>query len=373
MRIKGTAKKLKILIALIFIFQGVSIAFTSHPILKINPWLRLLGLGMMAVGIGYVYIQYRSILASRAREAEAEEVKEEKIAPHRVEIPARRAKKIKPAETEEMEVEIPRSIVGRIMFKLTNSARSLSYLTLPIFGALIIDAVFIYNFMTGQGLAFQTWDTVTIMLGGSLIAYNFIPEQYSTTRDFIVFFLALLFMILVLPQIFYSIFIGEEASANYTKILLADPVVVMLNLFGIDAWTSIEFVEGSTYTAIIHYTMANGEMQEVGITESCSGIYTTSIFISAFITYVLVEYQHFNKKVVLILILGVITSYFANILRMTIITGVGYYYGTDALLKAHANAGWLIFLAWIIPFWFLVFKYLIKEEAEVTHKPAPAE
>ena len=115
---------------------------------------------------------------------------------------------------------------------------------------------------------------------------------------------------------------------------------------------------------MIHYIKADGSFDRVGITEACSGIYTTSIFISAFITYILVEYQQINRRVIFILILGVITSYFANILRMTIITGIGHYYGTDALLAAHANAGWLIFLAWIIPFWFLVFKYLIIEEAE---------
>jgi archaeosortase C (PEF-CTERM variant) len=256
------------------------------------------------------------------------------------------------------------SIVTRIMSKMSKSAKDLSYLTLPIVGALIIDAVFIYNIVTGQGLELKTWDTITVMLGASLILYNFIPESYSVTRDFMVFFLTLLFIILVLPQLFYSNFIGAEASANYTKILLADPVAGLLKVFGIESYTVIEKIPGSTYTAVVHYARSNGEMAQVGITESCSGIYTTSIFISAFITYVLVEYHQINRKVILILVLGVLTSYLANILRMTIITGVGHYYGTDALLEAHANAGWLIFLAWIIPFWFLVFKYLIKEEPE---------
>ena len=73
-----------------------------------------------------------------------------------------------------------------------------------------------------------------------------------------------------------------------------------------------------------------------------------------------------NLKVIVILVIGILTSYLANILRMAIITGIGKLYGTDALLSAHAYAGWLIFLAWIIPFWYLVFMYLIVEDNKRT-------
>jgi exosortase/archaeosortase family protein len=170
-----------------------------------------------------------------------------------------------------------------------------------------------------------------------------------------VFFLAILFIILVFPQIFYSFLVGEEASARYTQILLANPTSGLLNVFGIETTTYIE-----SNTAMIQW--GPGMQEKVGITEACSGIYTTSIFISAFITYILVEYQKINLKVIIILVIGIFTSYLANILRMAIITGIGKLYGTEALLSAHANAGWLIFLAWIIPFWYLIFNYLIVDE-----------
>jgi archaeosortase C (PEF-CTERM variant) len=367
MEMKSSVNKLKILIAIIFIFQGMSIALLSHPLLKVHPWLRLFGLGLMVLGIVYLYYH----LKIRATKKEPEPETPTRATRHpALKVP--RGQKAGLAYSGEDAVAVPseQSIVTRIMYKLTSSAKNLSYLTLPIIGAVIIDAVFIYNFMTGQGMNFQSWDVITILLGASLIAYNFIPEQFSTSRDFLVFFLAILFIILVLPQFLYSFFIGQEASAYYTQIFLAEPVSSLLNVFGIESHTEIESIPNSGYTAMVYYVMTDGTLTKVGITESCSGIYTTSIFISAFITYILIEYRQINLKVIVILILGIFASYIANIFRMTIITGIGHYYGTQALLDAHANAGWLIFLAWIIPFWFLVFKFLMKEDLD-TSKAIP--
>lgn len=352
----SSVNKLKVLIIMIFIFGGFSIAFTSHPLVKIHPWIRFFGLGLMLLGVFYLYSYYQHVTAVRKKKESEEQGKKDREA-------LKRHGYRRPVQ-EEAEADVSKlGLVLRIMRTLSAKAGKLSVYTFPIVGALIIDAVFIYNFMTGQGLNFESWDTITIMLGASLIAYNFIPEQFSVTRDFMVFFLGILFIILIFPQLIYSIFVGPEASGRYTQVLLADPVVAMLNISGIEASSS---VDGTTHTATITYELVNGGTDMVGITEACSGIYTTSIFISAFITYILVEYQRIDLKVAGILIIGVITSYIANILRMTIITVVGHYYGTEALLSAHQNAGWLIFLAWIIPFWYLVFKFLIVEDTEQT-------
>ena len=96
-------------------------------------------------------------------------------------------------------------------------------------------------------------------------------------------------------------------------------------------------------------------------------IYTASIFLSAFITFILLEYRRFDRKVGLLIGLGIFTSYLANLFRMTIIVLVGHYYDTDPvnltnLSWAHTNAGWLIFLAWIIPFWWLMYRFLMKKD-----------
>jgi len=324
--------------------------------------MRLVGVGMFILGIIFIYSQFRQKKEDLSGEKEGVG-----LAPSRVKM--QRSKRISGVSVQKEQDEYikpeTQGIVTRIMLSLSTRAKKVSYLTFPIIGALIIDAVIIYNIKTGQGLDLKSWDIITVMLGASLIIYNFVPENLGMTRDFVVFFLAILFIILVFPQVLYGFFVGEQASARYTQILLADPVAWLLNIFGVDAHTYIDeytYLGQQRATAIIAW--GPGLEDRVGITEACSGIYTTSIFISAFVTYILVEYQKINFKVIIILIIGVFTSYLANILRMTIITYIGYLYDTDALLAAHANAGWLIFLAWIIPFWFLVFKYLIKEEDE---------
>ena len=103
----------------------------------------------------------------------------------------------------------------------------------------------------------------------------------------------------------------------------------------------------------------------VGITTSCSGIYSFTIFSAAFASFVLVEYRRFEARVFALLAAGVLTAYFANLLRMLIITLVGHFYdtttnGLENFNWAHANAGWLIFLVWIALFWWIVFRFGMK-------------
>ena len=347
----SSVNKLKVMLVMIIIFGGFSVAFTTNPLFKIHPWFRFLGIGLMLLGILYLYSYYQAVRDARiAKEKELDKKRKRIIKGRRIYT-----------ETTADETE-DQGIALKIMERLSDASSKLSDYTFPVVGAIIIDAVIIYNLFTGQGLNFESWDTITIMLGASLILYNFIPAEFSVTRDFVVFFLGILFIILVFPQLIYGLLVGAKSSAYYTKVLLADPVVALLNAFGIDSSSAVEYRTGGTYTAVITYELVDGGTDKVGITEACSGIYTTSIFISAFITYVLVEYKEIDIKVAVILGLGILTSYIANILRMTIITGVGHYYGTEALLTAHQNAGWLIFLAWIIPFWYLVFRFLIKDD-----------
>ena len=238
---------------------------------------------------------------------------------------------------------------------------------LPIIGAVVVDAVIIYNILINKSIDLKGFDTITILFGISLISYNYIPDQYTFARDFFVFFLGLLFFILVFPPIFYEQIIGSGGNATITKIFLGDPVVGLLKLGGIESSCSIVDT-GSGQVATLFFPLAQtGKEASVGIAEACSGIYTASIFLSAFITFVLVEYKRFNLKVGLIIGLGIITTYLANILRMTIIVLIGYYFDTDPtslsnLSWAHVNAGWLIFMAWIIPFWFLMYRFLMSKD-----------
>ena len=172
--------------------------------------------------------------------------------------------------------------------------------------------------------------------------------------------------------------LGSTGGAQVTKVLLADPVSGILNIGGIDSYTVIEFQSGKN-TAFIYFPLqANGSIAGVGIDEACSGIYTASIFLAAFITSVLIEYKRFDLKVGIIVSFGILATYLANILRMLIIILMGHYYDTDPSNLAtlewwHINAGWLIFMAWIIPFWWLMYRFLMKKDINKIEKESMSE
>jgi exosortase/archaeosortase family protein len=102
----------------------------------------------------------------------------------------------------------------------------------------------------------------------------------------------------------------------------------------------------------------------VGIGLSCTGLYSVSIFISGFIAFVLIEYRRLDIRVASLLTLGIFTSWFANILRMTIIVVVGSHYGREALVWTHANLGIFIFMLWVGLFWAIMFRLLVPPKTE---------
>jgi exosortase/archaeosortase family protein len=109
---------------------------------------------------------------------------------------------------------------------------------------------------------------------------------------------------------------------------------------------------------------------------SCTGLYSVTIFISGFIAFILIEYGRFDIRVASLLVLGVFTSWFANILRMTIIVAVGSHMGPSALRWTHENAGIFIFMLWVGLFWAIMFKLLVPKKArteESGEKEEPAE
>lgn len=325
-----------ILSALILIVEGVNLGLMSHKLVQWYPVVRAFGLVMLVGGIVLLiwFVRRRTETEKRRGFSAATE-----RGTHR--------------RSEGSEL----SLLARFLSWLTGKLKRISFYTLPVIGALVIDAVIIYNLVRGYGLDLNGWDTVTIVFGVTLIAYNFIPSRFNYVKNFGVFFLGLLFFILIFPQVLGNLLTDDHTVAEVTKALLADPTAAFVRLFGIDATTSIQLMNGY-YAAYVHFPFINGQAQALGIGESCSGIYTASLFIAAFVTYVLMEYHRFDRTVAILLSVGIAVTYLANIFRMGVIVIIGYYYGMDALLWTHANAGWLIFLGWMIPFWYLSMRWL---------------
>ncbi|UCF07187.1 MAG: exosortase/archaeosortase family protein [Thermoplasmata archaeon] len=248
---------------------------------------------------------------------------------------------------------------------------------LPAIGILLVVLVYAFNLMQYGTLRLGVNDTITILLGLVLIFYNYVPVKFKAERDFVLLFFVFLFLILVVPLTIYGLYSGpvqENVNSPFIYYLLAEPTAGLLNLFGIQSSahmvSSPRTIEGVNITKsgvyIIYQNLGvdAGQRSSVMIGLSCTGLYSVSIFISGFTAFILMEYRQFDVKVASLLTLGVITSWFANILRMALIVAVGSHFGSEALLWTHNNLGIIIFMIWVGLFWGVMFKLLVGKDPQ---------
>jgi archaeosortase C (PEF-CTERM variant) len=243
--------------------------------------------------------------------------------------------------------------VDAIMNRIGND-----YLVMAI-GAAIIILVVVYNRLVSARPDFGDMDTLSMMFGGMTMVYPFLREKFKVEATFSLLFLGLVVVILVIPQAITSSHktTGLSIGNWYVEYMLAGPFAGMLNLVGIPAssaqsMVTLQFADGSTHT--------------LSISAYCAGLYSFSIFLAAFFSFVLVFERLRPKMLVLILCLGLAVAFLGNLFRMVIIGVIGYYRGLDALLWAHANVGWILFLSWSAVFWYLLLGYVSRhsESAE---------
>ncbi|MFH1788993.1 MAG: archaeosortase/exosortase family protein [Candidatus Altiarchaeota archaeon] len=221
-----------------------------------------------------------------------------------------------------------------------------SFSILPLAGVLVVFGDLFYNIVVKDSTQFLGLDWMTIMFGGMLIAYNFIPAKYATETRFLTIFLGLFFISLSLPLAVLSMKVSGSAGSHYTSAFIARPLATLLKLYG---------VKTSWVGNWVYYSGLKGVIR-LGIGISCSGAYSFAIFFSAFTAYVHVRYARLDKKIVFLLLAGLAGTYAANLLRVFMIALVGYYYGEAALISAHKNLGWIIFMAWVTLFWYIGFR-----------------
>jgi len=229
---------------------------------------------------------------------------------------------------------------------------------LMFLGALVIIFVLLFNTLYSARSNLGDLDTLTIMFGGMMIVYPLIAGRFRVEAAFSLVFLGIVEAFLVIPQAAMSIHSGAATTAGnwYVHYMLAAPFAGILDLVGIHASSSANSV-----TMILQ----DGSPLTLGISAYCAGLYSFSIFVSAFMTFVLVLERMRAKYMTLILGLGLLVAYIGNLFRMVVIGLVGYYNGLDALLWAHRNVGWMIFLAWSSVFWYLILGYAARHPEKV--------
>ena len=261
------------------------------------------------------------------------------------------------------------SLAGRLVRLVT-----LRGCLVPVFPALgigMILADFAYNLLVSATPALQTEDTIVLLAAATLCAYGFVPARFAKERDFGLIFVLALNGILVLPllaaRVYYADF--ERSVDVYSWVALAPQTSEILSLLGVA--NTLHPVVGSTAPGLTFSPRNFVGPVTIVITTACSGIYSFGIFASAFVAFVLTEYEKPSPRVWAMLGFGLLTSYAANVFRMVVIVLVGYYTDTaqtdlQNMIVAHSYAGWAIFLTWIAAFWTILLKFFGPESIPAT-------
>jgi len=315
----STRRKIIQVIGIIVFFQGVSIAVLSS---HFGP-----ALGVLSMALGVLILWLFPPNVKLARYSPADRTLKE--------------------ERETFGVELVDNVLRMI---------GGSYATVAL-GITIIAGIILYNIFFSSRPDIGDLDMLSIILGGLLVVYPYASRRFKVEMCFALLFIALVVVILVIPQATLSMSgDGDSRLGNwYVHYMLAAPFADTLNLLGIEATSDAEMVS---------ITFKDGETHPLLISTGCAGLYSFSIFVSAFSSFVLVFERLPIRITAIVLGLGLLVAYLGNLFRMVVIGVVGYYHGIEALLWAHDNVGWMVFLGWSSVFWYALIRYADRMKAK---------
>ena len=227
-----------------------------------------------------------------------------------------------------------------------------------ILGAILVTTVLAYNQFVSIRSVLGDVDTISIIFGAVLMFHPLLYERFKVEVGFATIFLGTVVIFLVLPQALQAMSGGSGTSAAgdwYVHYMLAAPFAGILDAIGIPA---------ESVGNLVTIQFQDGSLNTLAISAYCAGLYSFSIFLSAFAAFVLVFENLSRRALALVLGLGLLIAYVGNLLRMVVIGVVGYYRGMDALHWAHENVGWIIFLSWSALFWWLILGWIRKSGIE---------
>jgi exosortase/archaeosortase family protein len=245
---------------------------------------------------------------------------------------------------------------------------------LPVVGFLIILLWSVWKIVIVGKSDLEMTDFIVTLFGLSLVLYYSGPTKLAMQKDFIVLYL--LFMTIVFAVIWrtYQIVTGDSfnrITAYSEYYFITQPVVSVVNLLGVHANAQLD-LSGYGLSNLIMYEYG-GKMLLLGIGSGCSGLYSAGLFFSAFLAFVLVRYESFDRRILLALGLGLLVTWVSNIIRMTITIYVGHLYGHPALEFFHGYIGIVVFVIFVTMFWTMIIIWLDKFEKTAPQKRSEAE
>jgi exosortase/archaeosortase family protein len=121
----------------------------------------------------------------------------------------------------------------------------------------------------------------------------------------------------------------------------------LLNLFGISALAD---------SNLISFMSQTGDPVYLSIVSDCTGIWSLGTFTVTVIIVLSSFPQSISKKSLLLIGIGYLGTFCANIVRILIISLSGYYFGPAGIIEqVHVHIGWIVFSLWLIIFWYYYF------------------
>jgi len=220
-----------------------------------------------------------------------------------------------------------------------------NYLNLfPYIGFLGICFIHVFNTYLRND-TYGSNDFLAIFLCTILILYKKINFFNSYIVNFTLISLFISNILLVIPRLLYFISEGSIEESFDNKVVyyfLNLPINQILTALGFDVFSK---------SSVLKFYTIQGTMESVDIGRTCSGLHSVAIFISAFMSYSILENRKLDSSTFNYTILGILVSYFANLLRMLIIVLVGIYIDFETMMWVHSHLGWVIFTIWIFLFW----------------------
>jgi len=146
----------------------------------------------------------------------------------------------------------------------------------------------------------------------------------------------------------YEIFIRNEDWITAPLIpFIVTLTISLLNLFGISAVTDRNFISFISLT---------GDPVYLAIVSDCTGIWSLGTFTISVIIVLSSFPKSISKKSILLIGIGYLGTFCANVVRILVISLSGYYFGPVGVIEqVHVHIGWIVFSLWMIIFWYYYF------------------
>jgi exosortase len=154
----------------------------------------------------------------------------------------------------------------------------------------------------------------------------------------------------------------EAVTPNYVALQnwLAGLMGSAVNAMGIRAFV---------YGHVVSMDMPNGSPILLDVAGACTGLQGILAF-GMLSTMALLDTKPVLSRVIPIFAIGFLGAFLTNIVRLLVVFLTFEYLGVDAGTAMHVYFGYLVFIAWVLAFWAIAFRYLLPRQSPVVPQTA---